>query len=314
MAATLVGLSESARPSGWLLPYVFGDDCESSRITATCSSPFRQCAQRWTCTTVEILSFLNLFNCMTERGCVAGIDVTNEHSDDDRDCESVLLSSTVPTASPSRLDDLLAGAAQAALLGSVPIFLFSGGPAGVAMSCLPLWPFLADEDAASFRGGPGSSTIRRSFMIACLGQATVAAFQFSLGDAAAGVINFGISSIGLQASTPNGHRLLQSYTVLAFCTGTMQVLLGAESVVNPSTILYSAAPVAVKLTHLLALASPALSFLGLALAYQLYKEVGTFGVTIVISPGTGSENAPGTTDDDAHITGFRPFAGHAHRL
>merc|ERR1712096_132964 len=63
--------------------------------------------------------------------------------------------------------------------------------------------------------------------------------------------------------------------VLTFCNGSMQVLLGLEAFGSP----FAAAagrqlvvPLATKILHLIAIASPALMFAGLAVAWHLNNE------------------------------------------
>jgi len=337
MVVTLLGVIQSGGLFG-SQPYNHGGCSDKPHMKACGSRPPRVCPQRRTCTKVDLRCLVDFFDCiihveqplrsLQKQRCLDGIDAANYDMedicyDDSSGRDAVRLSSTVPTASPSHLDALLAGAVQAALLGSASFFLCSGGPAGLSVACLPILPYWGDEDPLSLDTGlditSRSRMLRRSFVTICLGQASVGAIQLSFGDAASGFINLGISSIGLQASTPNSHRLLQSYTVLAFCNGTMQVLLGVESLANTSTLLHSAAPLAVKASFLTALAAPSFSILGLVFAYQLYKEMAVSGVPMAMTPGAGNDSSAVTADGivaatDARNLGFRPYVGMPHRL
>merc|ERR1719493_473756 len=107
--------------------------------------------------------------------------------------------------------------------------------------------------------------------------------------------------------------MLPSYVVLTFCNGTMQALLGLETVVGEGVSLSGS--LGAKFAGALNVASPTLMYLGMYLAWQLYAELRNL-------PPTQSEDftsARGTDNaTNPQVPGgsqvFRPFSGRAHRL
>lgn len=214
---------------------------------------------------------------------------------------------------------------------------FGGAPGGdammgeVSMACLPfIAPGWSSEDNARETDGLSerARNLQRGLAATCFAQATCATLNFTLNDGISGLIGCAIATLGLQASTPSGYRFLPSYIVLAFCNGTMQVLIGTEVAAHAAALTHAAA--GVKLASVVAVASPALMFVGLAVAWHLHCELRALALQALPPsmrsglamppPVDGVIGAPteGAIGQGAGVTSlggpFRPFAGQSHRL
>lgn len=210
------------------------------------------------------------------------------------------------------------------------------------MACLPiLVPGWSSSSAGTPEEGSGLSlraqALQRGLTGTCFVQASIATLQFAMSDAIGGLIGCTIAMLGLQAASPQGVRLLPSYIVLAFCNGTMQVLLGIELASAQGLLFTKVVPVSLKLA--VALGSPVVMFLGLSVAWHLHCELralamqalpqrflsAQLGAAAGDAPGTGGVGQPpareggGAQLADAvppllRPSGFRPFGGAPHRL
>jgi len=145
----------------------------------------------------------------------------------------------------------------------------------------------------------------------CLAQASIATMEFALQDSISGIIGCVLAGFGLQAATPASHRLLPSFIVLSFANGTMQSLLAAESFATLQR-LHLAKLTSVKLAAATALASPALIFAGLLVAWQLHSELRAHG-NIGSLPRSREVEGDGLVSASSPAS-FEPFSGERHRL
>jgi len=152
--------------------------------------------------------------------------------------------------------------------------------------------------------------------------------EFALNDGISGLIGCAIATLGIQAASPTGYRFLPSYIVLAFCNGTMQVLVSSELAAHAHLMAHSAA--GVKLASVVALASPALMFVGLAVAWHLHCELRALALQalppsmrsgLAMPPpvdGVAGAPADGAIGQGAAVAQaggpFRPFAGQSYRI
>merc|ERR1712039_922599 len=84
----------------------------------------------------------------------------------------------------------------------------------------------------------------------------------------------GLAALGIQASSPSGFKFLPSYMVLAFCNGTMKVLLSLEMYNYGHVLRAAMGPLGVvKIAGIVVLTSPFMIFGGLLLAWELHKEL-----------------------------------------
>lgn len=203
------------------------------------------------------------------------------------------------------------------------------------MACIP---FLApgwgsEEDGRPNGSDPDGLSVRarnlqRGLAATCFAQASMATLQFALHDGISGLIGCAIATMGLQASSPTGYRFLPSYIVLAFCNGTMQVLVGGELAAHAHMLINSAGT-GIKLASVVALASPAIMFVGMTVAWHLHCELRALALQVlpaglrsglaVPPPVDGVVAAPvdGAIGQGAasQVGGpFRAFAGQSHRL
>lgn len=153
------------------------------------------------------------------------------------------------------------------------------GMQGVQPACLPVWlPFWwapSDTDAEEDDAGTGLSATRASLLRACYVQALVGALDCLVHDPMSGLITCGVAALGMQASTTRGGSYLPGYVVLAFCNGSMQVLLGLEGMARQGAVVSSLAmaSTSTKLAAGIAVASPATMFAGLMLACCFHREL-----------------------------------------
>jgi len=182
---------------------------------------------------------------------------------------------SLEAASPQMLSAL--ASAAAALSGAHGGDLVGLSAPDVSMACIPfLAPGWASDDADS----PGESdglterarTYQRGLSATCFAQASIATLQFALNDSMSGLIGCGIAALGMQASSPSGYRFLPSYMVLAFCNGTMQVLVSSELAASHQ-LLANTSSIGLKLASVVGLASPAIMFIGIAVAWHLQCEL-----------------------------------------
>lgn len=235
-------------------------------------------------------------------------------------------------ASPQMLASI---ASAAAALGGAAGGGLQGLPSEVTVACIPfLAPGWGREDDArgDARDSDGLSdrarNLQRGLAATCFAQASCATIQFALNDGISGLIGCAIATLGIQASSPSGYRFLPSYIVLAFCNGTMQVLIGTEIATHAAALSHSAT-VGAKLASCVALASPALMFVGLALAWHLHCELRALALQalpqsmrngLAMPPpvdgvvGAPAEGAIGQGSAVSPSAPFRPFVGQSHRL
>jgi len=236
---------------------------------------------------------------------------------------------TFKEASPQMLAAL---ASAASSLGGMDAI--AGMPSDVSMACIPFlapgWgneddrrPNANDPDGLSER----ARNLQRGLAATCFAQATCATLQFALNDGISGLIGCAIATMGLQASSPSGYRFLPSYIVLAFSNGAMQVLIGTEIAAKAQALAHGATGAA-KLGACVAFASPALMFLGLAMAWHLHVELRAIALQalppsmrnnlVFPPPVDGVAPAEGVIGQGANVQAavgpFRPFAGQSHRL
>lgn len=235
-------------------------------------------------------------------------------------------------ASPQILASL---ASVAAALGGADSLALGG--TGVSAACIPfLAPGWGEEDAATERNSDGLSQrarhLQTGLAACCFAQACVATLEFALNDGISGLIGCCIATLGMQAASPTGYRFLPSYIVLAFTNGTMQVLVSSELAASHHLLSSGIrATVGVKLAAVVALASPAMMFIGLAVAWHLHCELRAIALQ-ALPPGmrgggmmSGFAQPPvdgvvGAADsaigqgNAAQVGPFRAFQGQPHRL
>lgn len=259
---------------------------------------------------------------------------------------SVLTSFVFPSADGAKgsLQDaspqMLAALAQcAAALGGA-----AGGhgsllmpPPEVAMACIPFiapgWGNEQEGPPRADANDPDGLSVRarnlqRALMATSFTQAAVATLEFVLNDGISGLIGCCIATLGIQASSPSGYRFLPSYIVLAFCNGTMQVLVSSELAAH-AKLLTKAGAVGVKVASVVAIASPAILFGGMAIAWHLHCELRALALQALPSGmrsglampppidgvvGASADGAIGQGGGQQHTGPFRPFAGQSHRL
>lgn len=117
--------------------------------------------------------------------------------------------------------------------------------------------------------------LQHCLVATCTMQASSALFEMTLlNDPMSGFMGCGLAALGMQAASPTGFKFLPSYMVLAFCNGTMKVLLSLEmynyghvlgAVMGPFGL--------VKIAGIVVLTSPFMIFGGLALAWELHCEL-----------------------------------------
>lgn len=235
---------------------------------------------------------------------------------------------------------LVAAASTALTLGCSA----AAGASGVQMACIPMWaippPLIrAAAGAGAELDSPATRVrvLQQAFLCTCGMQASTAALEFILNDPLSGLIGCGISALGFQASQPTGFKFLPSYIVLAFCNGSMQVLLSMELAAARRALGVTASKSFwAKLAISTSLVSPVMMFAGLALAWHLHcelrnlalmpQEMRTAGqsdaaaavaaaaaaVGPMASAASGPEAAAASFDQAGNT--FRAFAGPAHRL
>lgn len=216
-------------------------------------------------------------------------------------------------------------------------------PAGVTLACLPMFPPPPPLGlAANAAPAEGLETSSRACMLqqalvwACISQASAALLEFALNDPLSGLIGCGISALGMQAASPQGYRFLPSYIVLAFCNGTMQVLLGIELASARHALgLVAQHTLWSKLAVVVSLVSPGLMFGGLAIAWHLHCELRSMalrapprlgGAAAGTQGAQGAEGETGASSSGGAARGsseagptpasgsFRAFSGVPHRL
>jgi len=233
-------------------------------------------------------------------------------------------------ASPQMLKviaDTLSLSTAAALGGS------ASSVGDVSMSCIP---FLApgygmEDDARNAESADGltvrARTLQRGLAGTCMAQALLATCQFALNDGISGFIGCGIGALGMQAASPSGYRFLPSYIVLAFCNGTMQVMVGSELAASHHLLAHAAAA-GLKLASVVSVVSPGIMFLGMVVAWHLHCELRAIALQALppsmrnnlmgLPPpvdGVVSGAADGPIGTGADVSGpFRAFAGQSHRL
>lgn len=228
-------------------------------------------------------------------------------------------------ASPQTLAALAtAAAALGGVAGGDPSLALAGAGPGVSMACIP---FLApgwdiEDDPEGTRSEDGLSTRARFFQRAlagtCFAQASIATLEFAMHDGISGLIGCAVAAMGMKAASPGGYRFLPTYVVLAFCNGTMQVLLSAES---HSMLIAPAAKMGVKLAALLSISHPVLMFVGVAVAWNFHCELRNLvqappGLLATLLPGQAEADGAGVAAGGSMEQGggFRPFAGQPQRL
>jgi len=202
----------------------------------------------------------------------------------------------------------------------------------VSMACIP---FLAPgwgndgENAGSESDGLTlrARTLQRCLAGTCIGQALVATLQFALNDGISGLIGCCIGTLGMQAATPSGYRFLPSYIVLAFCNGSMQVMVRSEMAASHH-LFATASAAGLKFASIVSVVSPAMMFLGMVMAWHLHCELRAIALQALppsmrnnlmgVAPpvdGVVSSPADGPSGQGADASGpFRAFAGQSHRL
>jgi len=260
---------------------------------------------------------------------------------------TVLTSFVWPSGRQSATDGPLQGASPQMLASLASMagalsgdYASMGGiPPEVSMACIPfLAPGWTVEGDASHAGANESDglTVRahhlqRSFVGTCIAQAICATMQFALNDGISGLIGCCIGTLGMQASSPTGFRLLPSYIVLAFCNGTMQVLVGSELAASHHLLGKISAAAGIKVAGIVSVVSPALMFLGMVVAWHLHCELRAIALQALppsmrnnlIGAGqapvdglvTATDSAIGQGGAAAELAGpFRSFSGQSHRL
>lgn len=229
--------------------------------------------------------------------------------------------------------------ATAALGGAHSGDLVGLGAPEVSMACIPfLAPGWGNENDRTAANGdsdgltPHARSLQQGLSTTCFAQAAMATLQFALNDGISGLIGCGIATLGMQAASPSGYRFLPSYIVLAFCNGTMQVLVGSE-LASSHQLMTLPGAVTVKLASIVALASPAVMFLGLAVAWHLHCELRAIALGNGNVPGAGARSLGLPTVDGVALAAgaqdgaigqggavsqaggpFRAFQGQPHRL
>jgi len=241
----------------------------------------------------------------------------------------------VEGASPQMLAAL---ASTAAALGGPDAAMVSGMPPEVAVACIPFLAPAWGAEGASQDGSRQSDLdgltdrarqLHKLLAGTCIGQAVMATLQFAYGDAISGLIGCAIGTLGMHASSPVGYRMLPTYIVLAFCNGTMQFLVGSELAASHH-ILANATIAGMKFTSIIAIASPAVMFAGMAVAWHLHCELRSIalqalppsmrGNLIGAPPVDGMASAApggpiGQGSMPVDMSGpFRAFQGQSHRL
>lgn len=243
-------------------------------------------------------------------------------------------SESLQAASPQ----VLAALAQAAAaLGGQDAALAGIAAPDISMACIP---FIApgwtnDDDTRAQASDPDGLSVRarnlqRGLAATCFIQAGIATLEFALNDGISGLIGCAIATMGLQASSPSGYRFLPSYIVLAFCNGTMQVLVSSELAAH-AHILASNPHGAAKLAACVALASPSIMFVGIAVAWHLHCELRALALQALpagmrsglampppVDGVVGGPPVAGSIGQGAAVAQaggpFRPFIGQPHRL
>lgn len=211
---------------------------------------------------------------------------------------------------------------------------FDAGPhADVSMACVPFIAMGGTREDEERTAGDAShdpfglsvraQTLQRGVAGTCFAQASIATLQFALNDSISGLIGCAVAALGMQACSPSGYRFLPSYIVLAFCNGTMQLLIGTETAATQHMIAHG---VGIKLAVAASLASPAVMFMGVAFAWHLQCELRRIAM---LPPGARDvlPNQAPTEPIEASGSGgaigrgglqpnelFRPFVGQHHRL
>jgi len=227
---------------------------------------------------------------------------------------------------------LAALASSASSLGTASV---GGIPPEVSMACIPFlapgWAVDGDDSGAG-REYDGltvrARTLQRGLAGTCIAQAVVATLQFALNDGISGLIGCAIGTLGMQAASPSGYRFLPSYIVLAFCNGTMQVLVGSELAASRHLLTQSLA--GVKFASIVSVVSPAVMFLGMAVAWHLHCELRAIALQALPASMRGNligqpppvDGVVGAVDGPigqgagaAEVAGpFRAFHGQSHRL
>lgn len=235
-------------------------------------------------------------------------------------------------ASPQMLAAL---ASTAAALGGSGASV-GGIPPEVSMACIPFIApgFFVDGDNSRNGESDGltvrARTLQRGLAGTCIAQAVVATLQFALNDGISGLIGCAIGTMGMQAATPSGYRFLPSYIVLAFCNGSMQVLVGSELAASHH-LLANASMAGMKFASIVSVVSPTMMFLGMAVAWHLHCELRAIALQALppsmrgnligqpppvdgLVTGTG-EGPIGQGGAATEASGpFRAFAGQSHRL
>merc|ERR1719382_540563 len=159
-----------------------------------------------------------------------------------------------------------------------------------------------------------------------------------------GFMECGLAALGIQASSPNGFKFLPSYMVLAFCNGTMKVLLSLEMYNYGHVLRAVMGPFGmVKIAGIVVLTSPFMIFGGLLLAWELHKELRGLAVQAALTNlpiwapqsegataqvpqaqaetasdpvegGTNSAPAAASPQSGNSSPVFRPFSGQPQRL
>lgn len=231
-------------------------------------------------------------------------------------------SDSILEASPQMLKVLAdtLSLSTAAALGGTSV---GAMPPEVSLACIP---FLApawrsdSEDAGSESDGLTlrARVLQRGLAGTCITQALVATLQFALNDGISGLIGCCIGTLGMQAASPSGYRFLKHYIVLAFCNGTMQVMVRSELAASHH-LFATASAAGLKFANIVSVVSPAMMFLGMVIAWHLHCELRAIAEpsSMRTSPAHGvMENpADGPSGQGADASGpFRAFAGQSHRL
>lgn len=271
------------------------------------------------------LRFIEFLSCSSNGSADSQALSSFVFGDDQADSKSDEASGAMPA--------LLTAAATAAALGggSECTHLLGQMPPELGLACMPMFSPGWSNSEAGAAEADGLSTraryLQRALAGTCFAQASIATLEFALNDAVSGLIGCGIATLGMQAASPQGYRFLPSYIVLAFCNGTMQVLVGAELAAAHGWLLSQGVPMSLKLATVVAFASPMLMFAGLAIAWHLHCELRTLAlqalpaglVTTGPLPTDGVQQAPVPGQAQGTAVGlppgsFRPFSGQPHRL
>lgn len=203
----------------------------------------------------------------------------------------------------------------------------NGPRAGVTMACIPfvLGMFeLGNEPSQEAEDESGQNlqtiqSLRCALGGASVVQTFVATSDFFLGDPISGIMNCGISMLGMHSSLHMDNRCLPSYIVVAFCSGAVQLLLDLETF-QIKKLTWGATGYALSnVAHLIHLASPLVLFLGVAVAFRLYVEVHSLPVAERFEAAQ-TAFAPLAPQHHGHETsgqspgGFRAFSGPCFRL